>query len=174
MFDFKAIENAIIDDLKPICINNYLILNEINVFPKELVKYIIYYRFEISDEIITLKEDIIYIEKACLVQLLHICFNPYNNIDILSPNYDKYIDMDINDLQHRLKQTSLTEYHLLIKIGVDKIYDLGSNICEILIKRYYDKNNYRRICTEEDIKSCINNMKTAHKYSSLLSIRNDF
>ena len=176
MFDFTAIKKAITDDLRSICINNYLILNEINVLPKELINEIIYYTFITTDEIIKLEQDIINLEKDSLSRLINTCFNPYNNIDILSPEYNDYIDWDIN--KERLNITDFIEYNKMIIKGSEKLYSLNNDIFDILFKRYYDQNeslgqryiiNYKK-----NINFYMDQMKISTKYSSLLFIKTNF
>jgi hypothetical protein len=174
MFDFTAIKNAIIHDIKPICIQNYLILSEINILPKELVKNIIYCTFELVDEIVMLKEDIILLEKDSLFQLISTCFNPCNNIDILFPEYNKYISMDINDIQHRFAMTNCIKFDSEIIICTEKLYVLNKNIFDLLFNRYCGKNDsYKRVYIENyqrNIQYYINKMKISKEYSS--SIKN--
>ena len=178
MFDFTTIQKQIIYDLTPICINNYLIINEINILPKELVKSIIYDLFLISNEIVLLKDDIIRLEKNSIFELISTCFNPYNNIDILSPEYNKYINMDINDVQRRFLMPDFNNYILTITTCTETIYLLHNNIFDILFNRYCNKNNtYKDIYIKDhqnNIDYYINIMKLPKKYSSLLSIKTQF
>ena len=180
MFNFTAIQNQIANDLAPMCVNNYLILNEIGVLPKELTKHIIYDLFLMSDEIVILKEDIILLEKNSLFDLIYTCFNPYNNIDILSPEYNKYINMDINDKQYRFLMADFVEYDLAITTCVKDLYSLNNNIFDELFKKYCTENNkykgkesYIRHY-QTNIEFYINKMKLPKKYSLLLSIRTEF
>jgi hypothetical protein len=187
MFDFTAIRNQITHDLAPMCVNNYLILNEIGVLPKELTKCIIYDLFSTSNEIVMLKEDIILLEKQSLFHLIHTCFNPYNNIDILSLEYNKYISMDINDKQYRFLMADFVEYDSAITTCVETLYLLNNNIFDILFKRYCNQASTYNVYTynvytynvyilnyQRNIEFHINKMKLPKKYSSLLSIKTNF
>lgn len=184
MFDFTAIKHAIINDLKPTLINNYLILNEINTLPKELINIIINFSFEISDEMITLKEEIILSEKCSLYRLIDICYDPFkfdqlNNyicIDILSPEYNKYLILNISNLHHQPLINAFKTYKSLIRKCVKDLYSVNNNIFDILFKRY---------CKQKDSTSYINNfkeklrsfqrkIKLPEKYSSLLSVKTEF
>lgn len=149
MFNFTAIQKAIIHDLKPICMNNYLILNEINILPKELIKSIISYTFEISDEMILLNEDIIFLEEYSLFDLIHICYNPFsinidlliNNIDILFPEYNNFLNLNINNLHRKPLTKSYDEYGSLVRKCVKNLYVLNNDIFDILFRRYCDQRD---------------------------------
>ena len=184
MFNFTSIKNAITDDLRPICINNYLILNEINILPKELINEIIYYTFITTDEIIKLEQDIIYLEKDSLYQLIYFCyplrgtFSQTENINILSPEYNKYLNLDSKYFCRVPLSKAWNKYNKILIKCVEKLYSLNNDIFNILFKRYYDLNNSRgRIYIEDyesNVKSYINKMKISSKYSSLLSIKTNF
>ena len=144
-----------------------------SLLPKELIKHIMYLSFVINDEIVLLQEDIIDLEKECLFNLIHCCFNPFNNIDILSPEYTKYIDLDINDVQYRIDMINFDEYHSVITSCIEKLYLLDNNIFTILLKRYYNKSNKSQFIEnyKRNIKFYANKMKISRKYSSLLTIK---
>jgi len=183
MFDFSKIRNAIIKDLQPICIHNYLILNKINILPKELIKEIIYHRLLISDEMIKLNKDIEILEQNCLYKLIDNCYSPfdhlirgniYQRIDILSPEYNQYLNLNINWLKISLPK-ACKMYSSEITGCAKKLYYIENDIFDILFKRYYQQKD--GIAYIQNYKNGLlyyaSNMETSYKYARLLLIRND-
>ena len=81
MFDFVEVKKTIIKDVKQICIQNYLVLEEFNYLPKDVNLMISYNRLQISDELITLNEDIEYSFKQNIHLLISQSY--IYNIDLL-------------------------------------------------------------------------------------------
>ena len=180
MFDFTAIQDAIIDDLRPTYINNYLILNEINILPKELIKHIMYLSFITNDEIMMFKEDITNLEKKCLFYLIYTCCNPIkinispdDNVNILSPEYNKYLNFNLDNLLSKPLGKLHDKYVSSVTKCVKQLYSLNDDIFDILFKRYCDQKDSTKYIKEykRDIKFYANTMKISRKYSSLLTIK---
>lgn len=165
MLDCTDIKVAIIKDLKPISVNIYLIFNELNMLPKEVNLIIVLNRLYVSDELLLLDEDMIMLKKEELGNIIFASVE--RSIDILSPEYNKYLNLDLNLCLNLRKNSNV------INIGIreccDKIYDL--NIFEILLERFLITQNlsiesYKLKGIEYTYYT--NKMKTDKKYTSLL------
>lgn len=166
MLDFTDVKAAIVDDLKPICCNNYLILTQLNILPNELnliISNIILkeYLYILNDDIITLRKEELY---------MMLFFSKYINIDVLSPEYIGYLDLSSIDC------ISFSYYLVQLVKPVrkcsDALYKLDDQIYYILSDRLNDrltKNLDKKFAyTDDNIKYLISKMKTNYKYSSLL------
>lgn len=127
MIDFSKVEKAIIDDMKIICVNNYLILNNINILPKEVNFIIAYNRFLISEELKQLYKDIkhsYYLNFRTLIDT--------TGIDILSEysiyfeNLPKICYDDCSDLDKYIKHESHLKdcINLLFSLNKNCFYEL--------------------------------------------------
>lgn len=151
-----------------------------------IFKIIINFTFEISDEMVTLKEEIIFSEKCSLYDLINICYYPFNfnqlnntidnNIDILSPEYNKYLILNISNLHRQPLVNAFTEYRSLIRKCVKDLYSLDNNIFDILFKRYCEQKDNTSYINKykENLRNYRRKMKLAPIYSSLLSIKTEF
>lgn len=176
MFDFVEVERAIINDLNQICIQNYLILKEFNYLPKEINLTISYNRLRISDELITLNEDIEYSYKDCLFKLINqsIAYK----IDIFK-KYNQYLK-DLPNLCYWDKkyiiydQKNKSPQNRYINI----LYTLDSDIFYKLLVDYFSGSTssykYYEYHYDRNLDIYINNMdwKTDVKYIKLLDIVN--
>lgn len=173
MFDFSKVKEVIIDDLKPICIQNYLILTKINCLPKEVNLIIAHNRLQISDELILLNEDIKYSHKDCIFKLIRQSI--IYGVDIFS-QYDEHL----KDLPStRYWDTIQLTYHSKIRSAlnrcVDILYFLDNNVFYKLLFNYnnhgfsYEDYEY---WYNKNLDHLINTMawKSDKKYIKLLKI----
>lgn len=180
MFDFADVKTAIIDDIKPICTQNYLILKELNVFPMEINLIIIYNRLIHSNELIMLKEDIEYSYKDSMFRLIQqsITTSMLCGTDILS-NYDEYLK-DLPDRHYWGKTSHIynPKSECYYSRCTDILYLLNDNIFYTLLLDYINKTNilykdyekHYNLNTDYYIK--IMNLKSDMKYIKLLQIVN--
>ena len=171
MLDFTKVKEAIINDLKPICVQNYLILKELNYLPKEVSLIIAYNCLQISNELISLKEDIEHSHKSSFRTLID-----ESNIDILS-EYNQYF----NHLPTIIYFGELDYYkkkELRKKECIDILYCLDKNIYYKLLFRYINKYNYTYKYYEDLYRrnilqyQSILKLKTTTKYRKFLQIIN--
>lgn len=139
MLDFTHIEKAMMEDLKLICIDQYLIFNHLNILPKEVNLIIIYDRLCISDELVTLKDSIEYSYKEGLHLLLYLCVQ--QDLNIVS-NYEKQL--------HSTKISSIYQPNRKSQSNhfIDKLYKSNNQIFNIIIAKYLfvgymDREEYR-------------------------------
>jgi len=139
MFDFINVKEAINNDLKQISVQNYLFLKELNYLPKEINLIIVYNRLQISDELITLNEDIEYSHKDSIFRLLK--ESKFYNIDIFS-KYDQYLEKSTNK---RLFGGKNSIYNPKIRDAqnncLDILYSLDKYIFYKLLFDYSSKTN---------------------------------
>lgn len=178
MFDFVEVKKAIIKDLKQICIQNYLILKEINNLPTEINLVISYNRLQISDELIKLNEDIEY----SLKQNIHILISQsyIYNIDILS-EYDQHYKNISNIFYDGTAQVTYNpKSNCPQNKCIDILYSLDNNIFYKLLYSYINKNRDLTSYKDYEYHYDLNldyyikllSWKTSMKYMKLLEIVN--
>jgi hypothetical protein len=143
------------------------------ILTQELIKHIIYDLFTISDEIILLNKDIIFLDKYSLFELINICYDPFkininqsfHNIDILYPEYNEYLQLNINNLYRMPLIKASDKYISLIIKCVEKLYSLNNDIFDILFKRYCDQKDSTEYIKKykKNLKFYISRMKISEK-----------
>ncbi len=156
MLDFTDVENAIINDLKPICIDNYLILNQLNL-PKEVNLLIVYAQLQVFDEMILLRKDIYNLRIDRISSRMKDAI--LSRLDILG-EYKPYLTDNTSD--------SIYKCAVLL-------YEKNNQIFNMLNYQYYKQCADRHGITFEflyyfplNFHYYIGTMETHEKYSSLL------
>lgn len=156
MLDFTDIEKAIIHDLKPVCIYNYLILNQFNLLPNEVNLLIVYDQLQVSDAMILLRKDIYHL-RIDEIRSSIISARSYS-IDILSPEYG-------------LTNCNLTDQECV------RLYKMDDQIGSILRSRINDAMSKKYEHFSEmlnlipfNFRYYIKQMETNKKYSKLLKM----
>lgn len=139
MFDFTDVEIAVINDLKSMYVQQYLILNESNILPKEVNLIIMYDRLQISDNLQAIRKDIEYSHKNSMAFLIARSLD--YSIDILL-EYDNYL-MDLPCIRYWGNREYFyhQQYDTPQNICIDLLYSLDNNIFYKLLSDYLIKND---------------------------------
>lgn len=92
MIDLEIVEREIIQDISPNLILNYLIINDFNVIPKEVSWNIISIIFEMTEQIIILKQDKNTVKFSEIFTLKLMASMIRDNIDFIKYGVSSLID----------------------------------------------------------------------------------
>jgi hypothetical protein len=164
MINLYQVEKEIIQDIRPNLVLNYLIINEINIIPKEVSLNIISIIFEMSENIIVLKQDknIIKFSEIYFLKLMASMMS--DNIDFIKYGVSSLIDdttnlVLLNSMNSILGNPTITIDH--DNLIVD---DFSDDLKIMMINKFAKyKIKYSDII-DRSIKILTNELKTDKKF----------
>jgi hypothetical protein len=164
MIDFRVVERNVINEYKPMLINNYLIINELNLIPKEVTWLIIENLYHLQNDVQNLYHDRNLINftdlySLSLIAIQHKCLINYSDYGI-SEDISEFIN---NLLIHLFENFGKPD---LPTLNIEKIKIIIPKQCYIFMDDKYQEYKDININTFFLIK---NKIKLDLKYFNHLS-----
>lgn len=178
MIDIDLLKTEIYNDIKPIFVGKYLLLDDIFLrfdIPCDVVWDIVRLMFELSEDIINLKEDVnnTYVSSLLLIQCVILMsgkkwnFDEFgideetnNNLSLIM-NYGINIAQGIEPTDKEIIDMTIGKNNLLYKI--EHNLNINKKLVEEKIKAYKN-DKWNKDLIDGSITYLLNSLKTNHKY----------
>lgn len=164
MINFNIVEQEIVQDIESRLILNYLIINDIDIIPKEVSWNIISIIFEMSEKIIILKQDKNIIKFGEIFTLKLMASIMRDNIDFIKYGVSSLIDNTIDLLL--LNSLNSLSGKPTITINHDNLIvdDFSDDLKIMMINKFTEYRIKYSDVIDICIKKIINGLKTDNKY----------